>query len=258
MKVVGWFSGGATSAVAIKKAIDFGCDVDIYFMETGSHHNDNLRFLKDCENWFGQKIITLKNKKYKDVFDVIRKTKYINSPMGARCTLELKKNLRIQLEKMINYDYQIFGFEYETKQINRAIRFNEQYPDAKGLYPLIELGMTKDDCFNELNKAGIELPMMYKLGFSNANCIGCVKGGAGYWNHVRKNFPEHFNEMAKIEREIGRSCIKRKFLDQLDVNEGRHESIVLPECGAFCQLELSGLSIIDDAKLVNTGIFKGC
>lgn len=31
---------------------------------------------------------------------------------------------------------------------------------------------------------------MYDLGYANNNCIGCVKGGIGYWNKIRIDFPE--------------------------------------------------------------------
>lgn len=59
-------------------------------------------------------------------------------------------------------------------------------------------------------KAGIEIPAMYKMGYNNNNCIGCVKGGMGYWNKIRKDFPEVFNRMAVIEREVGATCLKDK------------------------------------------------
>ena len=39
-----------------------------------------------------------------------------------------------------------FGFEYSKKEINRAIRFSEQYPSAK---PLIEHKMNKPECVLE-------------------------------------------------------------------------------------------------------------
>ena len=42
---------------------------------------------------------------------------------------------------------------------------------------------------------------MYDMGYPNNNCIGCVKGGMGYWNHIRKDFPEVFDSRAKLERE---------------------------------------------------------
>jgi hypothetical protein len=54
-----------------------------------------------------------------------------------------------------------------------------------------------------IERAGLMLPLMYRLGYHNANCIGCVKGGAGYWNKIRRDFPEDFEEMAQIEESIG-------------------------------------------------------
>lgn len=259
-KMLAWFSGGVTSAIAIMKAIDSGHDVDIFYFETGAHHPDHERFKNDMEKIYKQKIMVVRNKKYKDPIDVIRKERFINSPNGARCTNELKKKMRIQLEKIVDYDYQIFGFEHDVKQINRAIRFNEQYPEAKAVFPLIELGLTKADCLMYLHTLGIEVPMMYKLGYHNSNCIGCVKGGMGYWNKVRVDFPEVFNEMAKVEREINNTCLKKDrkklFLDQLDPNAGRHENISLPECGVTCPVELDGLSVKTIENLTFSGLFK--
>lgn len=238
MKGIGWFSGGVTSAVACKKAIEQGHDLDIIYFETGAHHSDHLRFLSDCEKWFGQKITTMRNQKYADPIDVAIKDKYVNGPTGARCTLKLKKELRQKLETIMDYDFQVFGFESETKQIKRAERFSEQYPDAKGYFPLIEAGITKDDCFKLLHDTGIELPVMYKLGYSNSNCIGCFKGGMGYWNKIRRDFPGQFERTAKMERVVGASCIKGIYLDELDSEAGRHTDISLPECGVLCPVEM--------------------
>ena len=254
MRGIGWFSGGVTSAVAIKMALDFGHDVDIYYFETNQHHPDHARFLKDCENWYGQRIHIIHNKKAKSVHDILRKG-FINSPNGAYCTHLLKKKMRVELEKIVPYDFQIFGFEYEKKQINRAIRFEEQYPEAKAVFPLIELKLDKKQAMIELQNAGIELPMMYKLGYSNSNCIGCVKGGMGYWNKIRVDFPDVFNEVAKIERQVKRTCIKGKYLDELDPQAGRHEELSLPECGVVCPVELDGLKFLDNADLIQNKLF---
>ena len=105
------------------------------------------------------------------------------------------------------------------------------------MFPLIEEKLTKKDCMQMLVDAGIELPMMYRLGYSNNNCIGCVKGGMGYWNKIRVDFPEIFNRTAQLEREAGHSCIKGKFLDELSPEAGRFEKIELPECGIYCEVE---------------------
>jgi hypothetical protein len=240
---VGWFSCGVTSAVACKLALDkYGSDnVKLFYMVIDSAHDDNDRFIKDCEDWYGVKIERRRSEKYVDQFDVIERTKYVNGPSGARCTLELKKNVRYKIESEIDYDGQIFGFEFSKKEVNRAIRFAQQYPKAKPIYPLIERQISKKQCAELLLRNGIALPKMYDLGFHNNNCIGCVKGGMGYWNHIRKHFPDVFNKMADLEQKVGNSCIKGKYLKDLDESQGRHEPPILPDCGTFCEIEFADI-----------------
>ena len=93
--VLGWFSCGITSAVACKLALEQYERVEMYYMEIDTAHPDNERFISDCEKWYGQKINRIRSRKYKDQFDVIEKTGYVNGTNGARCTKELKKNVRL-------------------------------------------------------------------------------------------------------------------------------------------------------------------
>lgn len=240
MNGIGWFSGGVTSAVAIKKALELKHSLVVIYFETGAHHVDHERFIADCEKWYNQKIIVVRNKKYKNLWDVLEKHHHLNSPYGADCTNILKKEMRQKIEGMIDFDFQVFGFEYEKRQIKRAERFKEQYPDSKPLFPLIDMNLNKKDCMEILINNNIDLPQMYKLGYSNSNCIGCVKGGMGYWNKIRIDFPEVFEKMCKIERKHNRSCINGTFLDELNPLRGRHEDISLPECGVVCPVEMFG------------------
>jgi len=233
---IAWFSAGITSAVACRLAIDLYNDVEIYYIEVGLSHPDNQRFIEDCEKWYNKKIHIVSNGKYDNHIDVINKTRYVNGVGGARCTLELKKNVRFGLEKQFKIENQIFGFEYSKKEINRAIRFQEQYPHANPLYPLIEKKLDKNECAGILDLAGIELPAMYKLGYDNNNCIGCVKGGMWYWNKIRKDFPAVFDEMAKAEKSVGHSCLKKPLIE-LKEGEGNKNDEVNFECGIFCEVE---------------------
>lgn len=231
-----WFSCGATSAVACKIAINrYGKDnVRVIYFDIDSAHRDNARFIEDCEEWYGVPI-ELHRGKYHDQFHVIAKTKYVNGAEGARCTGELKRKIREKLEKTIDFDGQVFGFEFTHKEIERSKRI----PDTcKPIFPLIDNRISKENCLQMIKDEGIELPEMYKLGYPNNNCIGCVKGGAGYWNKIRIDFPGYFNKMAKLEREVGRSCLKDDngliFLDELKEDAGRELKILVPECGFFC------------------------
>lgn len=68
-------------------------------------------------------------------------TRYINGIAGARCTTELKKNVRFELKKQLgNWLFQVFGFDAEER--DRAKRFREQYPEAKMKPVSPECGLT--------------------------------------------------------------------------------------------------------------------
>lgn len=239
LPIVAWFSCGADSAVACYIALQQYSNVIIYNIDTGSEHEDNQRFKQDCEEWYHHEIITTKSIRYSNVLDVIAKTKFINSPSGAPCTLHLKKKVRYSIEDSLlkeygDWDGQVFGFD--CTEHHRALRFSEQYPAAKPIYPLIEHNLSKSDCLAIIQRHNIQLPAMYRLGYTNNNCIGCVKGGKGYWNAIRQDFPSIFEKMSKMERAINHSCIKDCFLDELPPDQGRRKSIV-PECSLFCTIE---------------------
>jgi len=244
--VIAWFSCGATSAVACKIALQMYDDVEIYYIDTGSAHEDNVRFMTECEKWYGKKIHWRKNPNYFSVQDVLRQTCFINSPYGATCTTKLKKDVRKMIEDEVKeWDGQVWGFDYCQREINRAIRFKQQYPYTKPLFPLIERMISKPDALAMLQRAGIEIPMMYRLGYDNNNCIGCVKGGMGYWNKIRRDFPDRFAEMAEIEREIDATCLKdengRIFLDELDPKRGDMKQHAVPSCSIICEIEFQSL-----------------
>lgn len=243
-RIVSWFSCGATSAVATHLTLEKykGKKIEIIYTDTGSEHPDNHRFLKDCEKWFGQEIKILKSDKYKDIWDVFEKTRYLVGVGGARCTTELKKKLRFQYQKPD--DLQIFGFDKSEQK--RFDRFKKNNFDVNIEAPLIERGISKSECLGFLENQGIEIPFMYKLGYKNANCVPCVKGQQGYWNKIRKDFPDVFDRMAKVERKLnvainksyaGDGTRKRVFLDELNQNAGRYDEEISIECGVLCDMQ---------------------
>lgn len=225
-----WFSCGCASAVAGSLVIKDQPKARFIYIHIESEHEDNFRFIKDFEQWLNVKVEVLSSEKYKDQFDVIKRTRYVNGVAGARCTAELKKKVRFDFQEPD--DIQYFGFSVEEKK--RALRFSHNFPEANSKYPLIRSGLTKIDCAEILLNAGIRLPRMYELGYNNNNCIGCVKGGMGYWNKIRIDFPSQYEKMKKLEREVGHSCIKGKFLDELNPNEGRHVDFKM-SCGFDCE-----------------------
>lgn len=234
---VAWFSAGVSSAVAIKLMID---QIDlIIYTHIEDQHYDGMRFLKDCEEWFGKPIQILQSSlKSVDGACLMAGGKgYINGPSGAACTSSLKIKVREKWEdknedKHIRY---IWGFDSnELHRHNRKIE--KSLPQFEHVSPLIDKNYSKSAVHKILKASGIKRPAMYDLGYNNNNCVGCVKGGMGYWNHIRVDFPEVFEARAKMERKVGRSCINGVFLDELDPEVGRHTSPVVNDCGILCEL----------------------
>ena len=176
MKFLAQFSCGVTSAVACKLAIDkYGDDVDIWYIETGAAHSDNQRFIEDCENWYGRKILTARHPKFKNPLEIAA-IEVFNTPWGAPCTKYLKKEVRQRIEKNYTQPIHVFGFEYYKKEINRAFRWKQQN-SSRVYFPLIEQGWNKRRCLQELLLNKIEIAAKYRMGYNNNNCIGCFKGG---------------------------------------------------------------------------------
>ena len=236
---VAWFSAGVTSAVACKLANENFDDVVICYIETGSHHPDNMRFLADCEKWMARKINVIRNDKYDSVAHLIDERRFINGPFGALCTDELKKKVREKAQRIFGFDAHFMGFDISEKE--RARLFQARNPEYNFINPLLDFGISKNECAGILKSAGITLPKMYLLGYEHNNCIGCVKGGQGYWNMIRRDFPDVFAERAAQEREVGVTCINGTFLDELSPTAGRGQREVMPDCGMFCQYDYASI-----------------
>ena len=234
-KKICWLSAGVSSFVAgyLAKNVD-----EYIYIDIENQHPDSMRFIKDCEKVLERPVEILRSP-YRSVENVIKQFRYINGAYGAKCTQILKKRVRKEWEDA-HKDYDItyvWGFDIEEK--SRAERLNESMPEFEHEYPLIERSLSKQDAHAILDRLGIKRPVMYDLGYQNNNCIGCVKGGMGYWNKIRQDFPEVFDRMAKLEREVGHSCINGVYLDELDPGRGRMEDEIMQDCGVMCYLAMN-------------------
>ena len=240
-RLVAWFSCGAASAVATKLSIPFaqsmGYELVIARCIVKEEHPDNERFSGDCEAWFSHPITNLMNETHGgSVFNVMKKRQYAAGIEGAPCTLLLKKQVREEFQRPD--DVNVFG--YCADEQGRWDAFLDAN-NIKAHAPMIERGITHDETLAMVKNAGIELPEMYRLGYQHNNCIGCVKAsGAGYWNMIRRDFPERFWMMAGATRMIGarltRVDNKRVFLDELPDGYGDYTQEPEHQCGIFCEM----------------------
>ena len=246
-KVV-WFSCGAASACAAKLTLVKYPEEDVrvvYCDVSRDEHPDNERFRNEVAEWIGHDVETVASDRYRTIDEVFAKTRYMAGIQGARCTVEMKKVPRFAYQRPD--DIHIFGFTKGEEK--RAAGLQKRNPELSLEWPLIEAGMDKRSCFRMLADAGIVVPEMYRLGYANNNCRGCVKATSpGYWNKVRQDFPEQFDERARRSRELGVRLVRvrndRIFLDELKPSDATPYAGEYISCGPDCtQLSMETLDV---------------
>jgi len=271
-RLVCWYSHGAASLIAAKKAIemqpeiypDYEVVVACIYIENEFHEPERDAFV---ENYLGKKITYLRDEKYgANVDEVIKRTRYMSGVAGARCTKELKKAVRLNWQR--DSDVHVFGMTSEEE--HRIDNLIDTEPDLEIFAPLVDLNLNKTDCFKIMRDAGLELPKMYQLGYHNNNCVGCLKAsGAGYWNKIRVDFPDVFELRAKqeellnvalckmsekkvmreypqviermnadgYERKVDSRGTMRLPLRYLPSDAGSHKDLDTGDCGFFCEIK---------------------
>jgi hypothetical protein len=253
VRVLVWYSDGAASACAAKLAVaKYGTACEVVKCDTtASEHPDNERFRADVEQWIGRPVTLIRSERYATVDEVFERRRYMAGISGAICTTELKKVVRLAYQRPD--DTHVFG--YTADEAKRIADFGANNPELACDWILRDQWVRKADCYRMLREAGIALPAMYALGYDHNNCLGCVKATSpGYWNRIRRDFPEVFARRAAQSRGIGVRLVRiegeRRYLDELPPDAGLGKGDGDIECGPFChmpQADLFGGSDAEDA-----------
>ena len=220
-------------------------DVDKWiYIDISDQHEDSMRFIRDCEKAIGKEIEVLRSTEYGCVEECVRAFGGFRSAGNgfAPCTNWLKKRVRKQWEQEHKQYDLIYVWGFDLRERNRAERTVESNPQAEHEFPLIDRNLSKEEVHGLFERTFyFPRPKMYDMGYPNNNCIGCVKGGMGYWNRIRKDFPEVFESRAHLERLVGYSILKESdgtplYLDELDPNRGDMNTEIFPDCGIMCYL----------------------
>lgn len=231
-----WVSAGVSSFMAGWLA----GDVDEWiYIDIDDQHEDSMRFIKDCERVVGVKFQILRSSKYDSVEDCVLTAGTFRNARNFfyPCTNWLKKRVRKEWERE-HEDCEItYVWGFDANERKRAERTVESNPQANHEFPLIERGLRKEEVHGLFEDTfDFKRPLMYDMGYPNNNCIGCVRGGMGYWNRIRKDFPEVFESRAALERKVGSSILKECYLDELDPNRGNMNTEIFSACGIMCYL----------------------
>lgn len=110
----------------------------------------------------------------------------------------------------------VLGFGQKEEQRVQRATMNAAKGGYTVLFPIVSDGVTKQQCADWSRSIGVRLPAMY-LWSDHANCVGCRRGGKGYWLAVKENHPAVFYAAADREQAFGHTFLKDTSLDRLAV-----------------------------------------
>ncbi len=194
MKHIVSFSGGLGSWMAAKRVAEkYGTDnLYLVFTDVLIEDEDLYRFLYEAAENVGGELVVLADGR--NPWDVFRDKRYMGNTRTAHCSQELKsKPFEKWLKEQAFSDFVVYlGIDWTEE--HRLIA-HRKHVKHKVEAPLCDAPyLSKQDVLDELARVGIELPRLYKMGFSHNNCGGgCVKAGQGQWAMLYKEMPEKYS-----------------------------------------------------------------
>lgn len=200
------FSGGVGSAITLQLVVEeFGRDnVIALFADTLMEDEDLYRFNRDVETLVGLKLTKLCYGL--TPWELFNERLFISNNKIDHCSQYLKRAL---LKKWVRYAYKPdecfiwIGIDWSEKhRLERAQKGGIPYI-YRSILVERDIMLTAADKVKWCKANKIELPKLYKLGFSHNNCGGfCVKAGLGHFRLLYKTMPDRYLFHEKEEQKL--------------------------------------------------------
>lgn len=261
------FSGGRTSAfmsIWLKQNMSEVYDMRFVFANTGWEHPDTLRFVHEVDTRYGLdvawveavprrhtgkssgcRVVTYETaSRNGEPFEAVVAAYGLPNMTFQLCNRELKRNAMQAYAQSIGWENRSYSTAIgiradETRRVNPKTAEEE-----KLIYPLVSMLPTSKD---EVLAFFEDFDWDLRIPEHQGNCIGCVKGGAGYWRAIREDFPEQFEAVAQVESLIdnpkawilrhrsGPLAGQRFPLRELPAGPAVRGE-VFPSCGLLCEV----------------------
>jgi hypothetical protein len=204
------WSSGITSWAAAKIVIDrHGAEnVTLLFADVRAEDEDNYRFNRDAERHLGMSITVVADGRTPQ--EVLRDKRWIGNARIAPCSHLLKQvPCRRWLEENCDPASTVLYIGLDAYEPERVEANRRKWAPWTVEFPLIEPPYyPKEHWLREARAAGLEPPVMYRLGFPHANCGGaCVRAGQAQWGHLLNSalpdrFGARFDSWETFERDM--------------------------------------------------------
>lgn len=164
-----------------------------------------------------------------------------NGIVMRQCTVDLKivpinayarKHYKIHKKRNpISYNM-IMGISFDERE---RMRISQEWFRVNK-YPLVEMGLRRNDVIKYIKEQGLTEP-------PRSSCYFCPFHSDNYWNMLKKNYPEIFKQAVDLDKEIrvlGNFKEKlylskhRKPLDTIDFDSQMAFPELIEECEGYC------------------------
>lgn len=205
MKHIVFYSGGIGSWMTAKRVVEkHGKENTILlFTDTLIEDEDLYRFIDETVKDLGAEYIRIADGR--TPFEVYRDVRFLGNSRLAPCSHKLKQEVsRKWIEEHFKPEGCTLYLGIDWTEQHRTKAPVKNWAPYQVEYPMCEEPyLTKEDMLQELRNIGIEVPKLYKLGFSHNNCGGfCCRAGQGHFANLLEKLPDRFKEYEAQEEEI--------------------------------------------------------
>ena len=198
-------SGGKDSTAMLLKMIEENIKIDrILFADTGLELPETYEFINKlsdyCKKRIGIRITKLKSNRDWDYYfyRVIQKGKYKGNIRGFpkvtfKCWWQRDCKDKLLSKRAGKYDTVFIGFAKDEEK-RCKIGTNQRYP-------LVEWGMTEQDCMDYCKEKGMLNPLYEKYGFKRLGCWCCPKQPIRDLKIIRDYYPDLWTRLLKYEQD---------------------------------------------------------
>ena len=188
-------SSGLGSAFLWSECLQRFDDVVAVFADVNGEDEDNYRFLDEVHALLGGELVRLDNEG-RTIWDVFRENRYLGNTMVDICSRELKREpIAEWLSANRDPADTVMHIAIDWTEAHRIEATTEGWRRMGWTtrFILNEEHLDKWHALEWLESAGIEAPLLTRMGWPHANCGGgCVRAGHGQWAALYLQRPDWF------------------------------------------------------------------
>lgn len=201
MREIVKFSMGVCSAYIACRLKETCHDPECLFSDTKAEDEDTYRFGREVVEKWGLNLIERSDGRH--LWQVFEDQHMIPARQIPMCSIQMKiKQGEGYLKSITEPGRVAIGYDLDEEDRIAKMLSLWSHPTLKVWFPLIEWGVSKQQCFGFFAERGVQTPRIYRH-FHHANCLPCKNFEFKDWIALKYHYPEKFQAAMEFEARSG-------------------------------------------------------